>query len=135
MGHKKGVIPIKRTHQEAANTFKIVTMNKPYIEKDSINSSAGERVLTPGIISAVQRELTPSILRIIDSFVIPKKCYGCRVDHPSQRQHDVCIMMTPKEQLDLCLDEGLELIRDCLSQEKSSLVEKCLDDMTRCIEF
>ena len=32
------------------------------------------------------------------------KCYGCQIDHPSQKQHDVCLLMTYDEQVDCFLE-------------------------------
>lgn len=34
--------------------------------------------------------------------VVVTKCNGCIIDHPSQVQHDVCILMTEQERLDTC---------------------------------
>ena len=31
--------------------------------------------------------------------VVHEECYGCQVDHPSQKQHDVCLFMTFDEQV------------------------------------
>ena len=39
-----------------------------------------------------------------------EKCYGCKVDHPSQIQHDVCLMMDYKEKVELCLPEAIERV-------------------------
>ena len=36
--------------------------------------------------------------------VADSKCYGCKVDHPSQRQHD-CIMLEPEQKLDNNFEE------------------------------
>ena len=36
--------------------------------------------------------------------VAKKSCYGCEVDHPSQLQHDVCVMMDLYERVGYCLD-------------------------------
>ena len=34
------------------------------------------------------------------------ECYGCQVDHPSQRHHDVCLMMSFAERVDRCFPEA-----------------------------
>lgn len=34
--------------------------------------------------------------------VVEAACYGCSVDHPSQKHHDVCMMMDYEEQLHFC---------------------------------
>ncbi len=42
--------------------------------------------------------------------VTQKKCYGCIVDHPSQRHHDVCLMMEEEERIDVCFEDALRLV-------------------------
>ena len=44
-------------------------------------------------------------------------CYGCLVDHPSQIQHDVCLMMQPQEQVEHCLDYAIRLMEEELDVE------------------
>ena len=46
------------------------------------------------------------LLKILPQ-VIKDKCYGCQVDHPSQRHHDVCLMMTTEEKIEVCLETAL----------------------------
>lgn len=29
--------------------------------------------------------------------LVPVLCYGCQTDHPSQREHDLCLMATDEE--------------------------------------
>ena len=41
-----------------------------------------------------------------------RDCYGCQNDHPSQIQHDKCIMMNQEEKLDEYLDEAWSLISE-----------------------
>lgn len=41
-----------------------------------------------------------------------KNCYGCQNDHPSQIQHDKCMMMSQEEKLDEYLDEAWCLISE-----------------------
>ena len=43
---------------------------------------------------------------------IRKSCYGCSVDHPSQTQHNVCLMMSDEEQIYNCLEKCLELVTE-----------------------
>ena len=40
-----------------------------------------------------------------------KHCYGCRIDHPSQRNHS-CLMMADLEHLNMYFDDAMEEI-DC----------------------
>ena len=40
--------------------------------------------------------------------LVTEKCYGCQVDHPSQRQHNLCIMADWKEQVETCFSEALQ---------------------------
>jgi len=44
--------------------------------------------------------------------MIKKDCYGCQNDHPSQIQHDKCMMMGQEEKLDEYLDEAWCLISE-----------------------
>jgi len=43
---------------------------------------------------------------------IRKLCYGCLVNHPSQTQHDVCLMMSEEERLHHCLEKCLKLVNE-----------------------
>jgi hypothetical protein len=40
-----------------------------------------------------------------------KHCYGCRINHPSQRNHS-CLMMSDLEHLNMYFDDAMEEI-DC----------------------
>ena len=42
--------------------------------------------------------------------VIRNECYGCQIDHPSQKQHEVCLFMTYDEQVDCFLEEALKRV-------------------------
>ena len=42
--------------------------------------------------------------------IVRRRCYGCSINHPSQKNHDVCLMMDPEEQIRSCLDEALESV-------------------------
>ena len=42
--------------------------------------------------------------------VAEKHCHGCYIDHPSQSEHDVCLMMPFEELVDTWFEEGLENI-------------------------
>lgn len=35
-------------------------------------------------------------------------CYGCSVDHPSQLQHDWCVMASDEERVDMFLDDAIK---------------------------
>ena len=45
----------------------------------------------------------------IISMMVLKNCEGCRVDHPSQRQHD-CLMMEDDQKIWLYFDSALEKV-------------------------
>ena len=62
------------------------------------------------VLVAISESLIPCIRDIAE-----RKCHGCQIDHPSQRQHDVCLMMTVEERVELCFDEALDLL---LNQKK-----------------
>ena len=40
--------------------------------------------------------------------LITEKCHGCQIDHPSQLQHDVCLMMDVDEQVRTCMPEAMD---------------------------
>ena len=48
------------------------------------------------------RAIIPSVARTL--------CYGCSVGHPSQLQHDVCLMMDTEERILHCLSEAIQLV-------------------------
>lgn len=48
------------------------------------------------------------IRNILINQLIPAYCYGCTVDHPSQVQHNVCVMMTWKEQVELLFNDAYD---------------------------
>ena len=48
------------------------------------------------------RPIIPSVARNL--------CYGCVVNHPSQVQHDICILMNEEERILHCLSEALQLV-------------------------
>ena len=50
------------------------------------------------------KPVIPSVARTL--------CYGCQVDHPSQKQHDVCLMMTGEERTLHCLKQALLQIEE-----------------------
>ena len=44
--------------------------------------------------------------------MIRKDCYGCQNDHPSQIQHDKCMMLSQEEKLDEYLNDAWSLISE-----------------------
>ena len=63
------------------------------------------------------------ILNILPD-IIHEKCYGCSVNHPSQKHHNVCMMMTNEEKIEYCLDSALERI------DKKEMLQKFKDSLT-----
>ena len=61
------------------------------------------------IHSCVAEYLLPALKQAVVQVVF-QKCYGCQVDHPSQIQHDVCIMMDIDEQIHYCLADALPYV-------------------------
>ena len=53
--------------------------------------------------------------------IAEKKCFGCQVDHPSQVQHDVCLMMSWEERIDVCFEEALDLL---LNEKINNVLER-----------
>lgn len=46
-------------------------------------------------------------LRPLISKLVTERCHGCRIDHPSQIQHDVCVMMDEEEKIRYCMSEAI----------------------------
>ncbi len=59
------------------------------------------------LVSCFAKHLADKITELIK-----KDCYGCQNDHPSQIQHDKCLMMNQEEKLDEYLDEAWSLIAE-----------------------
>ena len=59
--------------------------------------------------SIVYRNLFPQ-LQSAYNLVCQQICYGCQVDHPSQIQHGVCLMMDEAERVEYYLNEALKLV-------------------------
>ena len=51
------------------------------------------------------------MLNIIPDIVF-ETCYGCQVDHPSQRNHDVCIMMEKQERIEAIFEKALGRVNE-----------------------
>ena len=59
------------------------------------------------LVSCFAKHLAEKITELVK-----KECYGCQNDHPSQIQHDKCLMMSQEEKLDEYLDEAWSLISE-----------------------
>ena len=57
-----------------------------------------------------------------------EKCYGCEIDHPSQRQHD-CIMMTEDETWE---SYGLEAVQHIFEKD---MIQKLFTEATRIMKL
>ena len=53
------------------------------------------------------QQLMPIIKQLVTN-----DCNGCLIDHPSQTEHDRCIMMDFSEQLDMYLDPAMALLKE-----------------------
>ena len=51
-------------------------------------------------------------LRSHMSIVTHKYCHGCQYNHPSQLEHDVCVMMPFEEQVHRWFDEALNSVNE-----------------------
>lgn len=51
-------------------------------------------------------------------------CYGFSVDHPSQKQHDWCLMATDEERIDMFLDFAFSIL-DINEMFDKTVLEKC----------
>ena len=67
--------------------------------------------------------------------VIQKLCYGCQVNHPSQIEHNVCVMMEEEQQIEFCLSECVKMIDESelmsmfISGLRLSDILKCPDKL------
>ncbi|KAK3577923.1 hypothetical protein CHS0354_034562 [Potamilus streckersoni] len=59
------------------------------------------------LVSCFAKHLADKITELVK-----KDCYGCQNNHPSQIQHDKCLMMSQEEKLDEYLDEAWSLIAE-----------------------
>ena len=57
------------------------------------------------LVRAYASNLKPYMDTAIESL-----CYGCAVDHPSQIQHDVCVMMEKEQRTQHCIVLAAELL-------------------------
>ena len=48
------------------------------------------------------------------SAIAHQYCHGCSFDHPSQKEHNVCVMMTFEEQVDMWFNEALTKVDEDL---------------------
>ncbi|MCG8431270.1 MAG: hypothetical protein MJA29_08875 [Candidatus Omnitrophica bacterium] len=51
------------------------------------------------------------------SDIVQNICFGCIVSHPSQKNHDVCLMMSEEDRVDACWREFLRTVRHDLVTE------------------
>ena len=51
------------------------------------------------------------MLKVIPD-IIHEQCYGCQVNHPSQRNHDVCLMMTKEERIEAVFETALGRVNE-----------------------
>ena len=82
----------------------ILTRPHPDIVKEEMKLINRHVILKHELLVCYAEELRCMIFEQI----VKELCYGCSVDHPSQIQHDVCLMMDTKRQIRLCLDIGLQ---------------------------
>jgi hypothetical protein len=63
--------------------------------------------------------------------IATRRCYGCEIDHPSQREHS-CIMLSGEERLDYYGDEALESLdeEELLTQWRASVQTVYKDNVT-----
>ena len=70
-------------------------------------------------ISAVEYQKLFSLIEVICTHAVfteierlcEENCCGCKIDHPSQRQHD-CLMLTAEEKWELCYKKAVALLND-----------------------
>ena len=70
-------------------------------------------------ISAVEYQKLFSLIEVIYTHAVfteierlcEENCCGCKIDHPSQRQHD-CLMLTAEEKWELYYKKAVALLND-----------------------
>ena len=86
--------------EESKPLLENIVMAKPEIGMD-IDDVFTSEPLDRGIVIADLLKWSYAIcLHLVMSNVAKKYCNGCHYDHPSQLEHDVCVMMTFEEQVD-----------------------------------
>ena len=56
--------------------------------------------------------------------IAKEKCFGCHVNHPSQVQHDICLMMSDEEKVNFCMETAMtRLNEDAILEEWKSFLE------------
>ena len=67
------------------------------------------------VFNAYVKSLRNSLMKVVQD-----KCYGCQINHPSQKQHEICLFWTFDEQVDCFLEDALmrvdeaQVIEDCV---------------------
>ena len=69
------------------------------------DGSARQQVLEQAVYNAYAKALREPLREVIHN-----ECYGCQIDHPSQKQHNVCLFMSFDEQVDCFLQEALKRV-------------------------
>ena len=56
--------------------------------------------------------ISAAVCRVRDriNLLIPEHCNGCIVNHPSQSQHNVCLLMSWDEQVEWFFDDAYESV-------------------------
>ena len=57
------------------------------------------------LVKTYAQNIEPLIEEVIHSL-----CHGCYDNHPSQKQHNVCLMMEDEERIAVCLDRYSKMI-------------------------
>ena len=57
-------------------------------------------------------------LRTLIASEVCNQCYGCQVDHPSQRQHELCLFKTRQEHTDMFIEKSHDEIKPVKIMEK-----------------
>ena len=85
--------------EESKHLLEDIVMVEPEIGMDNDDVFTSEP-LDCGIVIADLLKWSYAIrLRVVMSSVTKKCCNGCHYDHPSQLEHDVCVLMPLEEQV------------------------------------
>ena len=68
----------------------------------------GSHVERAKVMEEHMKQVYAESLASLIADLVRVKCHGCQTDHPSQTQHDLCLMAEPEERVEVCMSEALE---------------------------
>ena len=75
-------------------------------------------------LETLVKDIVTDVIEKMDN-VVPELCNGCIIDHPSQKQHDLCLMASERERLDTTFEPAWRLLE--WTSIKNVLVKLCIN--------